>query len=91
MSNTNPENNMAVIANAAELAALTVNQLLSTDKVKLLLNTSAARKNIYNAVVLALHKRLSGEIRNLPTGQFNATVRTGGHQSGAMVPNVNVQ
>jgi hypothetical protein len=38
--------------------------------------------------MLAVNKRLSGRLRNMPTGQFNKSVLQGTHQSGAGNPNV---
>jgi hypothetical protein len=38
--------------------------------------------------MLAVNKRLSGRLRNMPTGQFNKSVLQGKHQSGAGNPNV---
>lgn len=90
MSTTSPANNMAIIANAAELTRLTVSSMMSNQKVRDLFGSPAIRANVYAAVVQALHKRIDGEIRNLPTGQFNKTVLTGAHQSGAGTPNVNL-
>lgn len=86
--NASPENNMAILANAAELTRLTVASMMSNEAVRNLFGQPAARENVYAAAVMAVHKKLDGQIRNLATGQFNKSVLTGGHQSGATNPNV---
>lgn len=88
MAHLSPETNMAIIANAAELTRLTVSEMMSNENVRNLFGQPAARDNVYAAVNLAIHKRLSGYIRNLPTGQFNKSVMQGDHQSGVNTPNV---
>lgn len=85
---SSPENNMAVLGNVAELTRLTVASMMTNETVRNLFGQPAARETVYNAAVLAVHKRLSGEIRNLPTGQFNKSVLQGDHQSGAGYANV---
>jgi hypothetical protein len=88
MAHSSPEINMAIIANAAEMTRLTVSSMMSNDNVRNLFGMPAARENVYAAVSLAVHKKLSGQIRNLPGGQFNKSVLQGSHQSGAGTPNV---
>ena len=88
MSQSSPENNMAICANAAELTRLTVASMMSNEKVRNLFGQPSARENVYAAVMAAINNKLSGATRNLPTGQFNKSVLTGGHQSGANTPNV---
>lgn len=88
MSKLAPENNMALIANAGELAALTIGSMMTNEHVRDMFTSPAARTTVYNAVNAALAKRLAGKIRDIPTGQFNKSVMVGGHASGAQVPNV---
>lgn len=89
MSSTSPANNMAIIANAAELTRLTVAAMMTNEKVRDLFGSPAIRANVYAAVCQAVQKRLDASTRNMATGQFNRTVQTGGHQSGNVTPNVN--
>lgn len=89
MSTSAPANNMAIIANAAELTRLTVQSMMTNQNVRDLFGSPAIRANVYAALNQALFKQLDGSIRNLPTGQFNKSVMVGGHQSGGNTPNVN--
>ena len=90
MSTSSPANNMAIIANGAELTRLTIASMMSNEKVRNLFGSPAIRADVYAAFSQALHKRLEASIRNMPTGQFNKTVMTGGNQSGGNTPNINV-
>jgi hypothetical protein len=88
MAHASPEINMAILANVAEMTRLTVSSMMSNENVRNLFGMPAARENVYAAAVLAVNKKLSGRIRNLPGGQFNKSVLQGKHQSGAGTPNV---
>jgi hypothetical protein len=88
MAQSSPEFNMALLGNAAEMTRLTVSSMMSNENVRNLFGQPAARENVYAAVMLAVNKRLSGRLRNMPTGQFNKSVLQGKHQSGAGNPNV---
>ncbi len=87
MAHLSPQINMAVLANAAELTRLVVSEMMSNENVRDLFASPSARENVYATVNLAVHKKLSGVLRDLPTGQFNKSVLQGGHQSGAITPN----
>lgn len=89
MSTTSPANNMSIVANAAELTRLTVSAMMTNEKVRNLFGSPAIRANVYATLCQAVQKRLDTATRNMPTGQFNQTVQTGGHQSGNITPNVN--
>lgn len=88
MAQISPENNMAIIANAAELTRLTVASMMSNEAVRNLFGQPSARENVYATVNLAINKRLSADLRAMPGGQFNKSVLTGSHQSGSVHPNV---
>lgn len=86
MAQSTPETNMAILANAGEFVAATVAKMMSNANVRNLFSRPDARENVYRGVVLAVHKKLDGQIRNLPTGQFNKSVLQGEHQSRSAYP-----
>jgi len=81
MSSLVPENNAVILANAAELATLTVITMMSNDQVRERFGRSLGRAAIADAVMASINRRLSGVIRDLPTGQFQAAVKKGAGQS----------
>lgn len=91
MAQSSPETNMAILANAAELVRNTVASMMSNESVRNYFGQPASRENVYRVVQMAIHKKLEGKIRDLPTGQFNKSVLQGQHQSGAINPNVSAQ
>lgn len=83
MSSLQPENNAIVLANTAELATLTVLTMMSNENVREMFARSLSRTAIADAVMASVNRKLSGQIRDLPTGQFDATVKAG-QQSAAI-------
>lgn len=88
MAQSSPEVNMAILANGAELTRMTVASMMSNENVRDFFAQPAARETVYGVFMMAVHNRLDGAIRGLPTGQFNKSVMQGAHQSGAVNPNV---
>lgn len=88
MPHLSPQINMGLLANAAELTRLVVSEMMSNENVRNLFADPSARETVYATATLAVHKKLSSAIRDLPTGQFNKSVLQGSHQSGAKNPNI---
>lgn len=88
MAQSTPETNMAILANAGEIVCNTVASMMGNETVKNLFTRPDARENVYRGVMLAVHKKLEGRIRDMPTGQFNKSVLQGEHQSRGVYPNV---
>lgn len=72
-----PETNALVLANAAEMATLTVITMMSNENVRERFGRSLSREAIANALMASVGRRLSPIIRDLPTGQFKASVKAG--------------
>ncbi|BAQ02564.1 hypothetical protein [Burkholderia phage FLC6] len=83
-----PQTNMAILANGAELTRNTVASMMTNENVRNFFGQPAARDTVYRVFMMKVHKKLEGALRNMPSGQFNKSVRTGEHQSGAVNPNV---
>ena len=50
-----------------------------------------ARENVYRVVMMAIHKKLEPQLRNMQTGQFNKSVMEGRNTSGQVNPNSSMQ
>lgn len=83
-----PQTNMAILANGAELTRNTVASMMTNENVRNFFGQPAARETVYRAFVMKVHKKLERALHNMPSGQFNKSVREGEHQSGAVNPNV---
>lgn len=80
--------NLLILANAAELARLTIASMMTEDTVRNLFGQPAARESVYRAVNAAVQRKLSNHLDSLPTGQFMKSVQTNGTtQRGQVNPN----
>lgn len=76
MSTSAISTNLLILANAAEMARLTIVSMMSEQCVANLFGQPAARESVYRALNVAVQRRLSNKIQSLPTGQFMKSVQT---------------
>ena len=75
MNQLTPERNMLLLANAAELATLVVQQLVGQKEVSEFFSKPEARAVIATGVVTSIQRNLQPQIRGLSTGQFLRSVQ----------------
>lgn len=81
MSTLTPENNMVVLANAAELATVIFYNMIGEESARKYFGTATSRAVLADSVMAAVQRKISPAIRELPTGQFMAAVKRGESRS----------